>query len=526
MRDLARQIQAQGRGEDSVLMHMTPKEVGGLQALAMAHGGTLTINPTTGLPEAGFLSSILPIVLGVAGSFVGIPPMLTAALVGGGTGLATGSLEKGLMAGLGAFGGTSLGTSLGAGSAGGLGGLFGGGAGAGAPAASIVSSGGAGVVAPGATALGGVAPGATALGGVAPTVVQPVSEEAIKASIGNFQADKLLPNIGQRFIGAANNITNPADMAKLGFGDIGWRGGAAGLGLAMPFLQPEPGKELEEEDKYDPMSEYRPLPPRQVSYPGADYGSREYSYFDPSTYPFAEGGETTLSRDRGMGRGLEQLYNFNRASPAASIDTPAAGGVRGVRGGKGGQSGQSGPGGQSDQNPVRGGKGGKGGKSGAIPTRAEMESLKATGRYSAPLQPYLQGRAQQAEAPNTKLNKGGQVHLKDGSFILDARTVSELGNGSSGAGQERLARIGGQPIKGPGDGVSDSIRANIGGTQDARIARDEVRFGPEAVRRIGGGDRNRGAEQLYRLMDKAQQQRQQVKRGQPNKGLGALLARK
>jgi hypothetical protein len=27
----------------------------------MAHGGSLTINPETGLPEAGFLSAILPI---------------------------------------------------------------------------------------------------------------------------------------------------------------------------------------------------------------------------------------------------------------------------------------------------------------------------------------------------------------------------------------------------------------------------------------------------------------------------------
>ena len=81
MRDLARQIQAQGRGEDSVLMHMTPKEVGGLQALAMAHGGTLTINPTTGLPEAGFLSKILPSLLGVGLSFIpGVGPLLAAGL--------------------------------------------------------------------------------------------------------------------------------------------------------------------------------------------------------------------------------------------------------------------------------------------------------------------------------------------------------------------------------------------------------------------------------------------------------------
>jgi hypothetical protein len=41
-----------GRNGDSMLVHMNPKEVAGLQGLAMAQGGSLTINPDTGLPEA------------------------------------------------------------------------------------------------------------------------------------------------------------------------------------------------------------------------------------------------------------------------------------------------------------------------------------------------------------------------------------------------------------------------------------------------------------------------------------------
>jgi hypothetical protein len=100
---------------------MTPNEVGGLQALAMANGGSLTINPETGLPEAGFLSKILPMVAGAllapmtAGTslaFLASSPMTTALTVGGLTGLATGSLNKGLMAGLGAFGGAGIGQGL------------------------------------------------------------------------------------------------------------------------------------------------------------------------------------------------------------------------------------------------------------------------------------------------------------------------------------------------------------------------------------------------------------------------------
>jgi len=110
-RPIAQGIASLGRGKDTMLVHMTPGEVQGLQKLAMAHGGSLTINPHTGLPEAGFLSAILPMVAGAL-----LAPMtggLSAALlVGGATGLATGSVKKGLMAGMGAFGGAGIGEGL------------------------------------------------------------------------------------------------------------------------------------------------------------------------------------------------------------------------------------------------------------------------------------------------------------------------------------------------------------------------------------------------------------------------------
>jgi hypothetical protein len=123
---LANNMAAQGRGPDSTLVHMSPREVHGLQALAMANGGTLTINPQTGLPEAGFLDSLLPALIGfglntfvpglgtaVGGMFGGLSGAAgTAIAVGGAYGLATGSLEKGLTAGLGAYGGAGLGSSL------------------------------------------------------------------------------------------------------------------------------------------------------------------------------------------------------------------------------------------------------------------------------------------------------------------------------------------------------------------------------------------------------------------------------
>ena len=113
---LATNMASKGRNGDSMLVHMTPGEVHGLQALAMKHGGSLTINPDTGLPEANFLKSLLPMLAGFAlgpAGFGLVSSGLTAgAIVGGVTGLATGSLSKGLMAGLGAYGGFGIGESL------------------------------------------------------------------------------------------------------------------------------------------------------------------------------------------------------------------------------------------------------------------------------------------------------------------------------------------------------------------------------------------------------------------------------
>ena len=123
--------------------------------------------------------------------------------------------------------------------------------------------------------------------------------------------------------------------------------------------------------------------------------------------------------------------------------------------------------------------------------------------------PYM-GLPQEEEE---RFAEGGEVHLADGAFVVDARTVSELGNGSSNAGHEILSRLGGRPIRGPGDGVSDSVPARIGRDQPARVARDEVVFPPEAVRRVGRGSEKRGAERLYSLMERAHKARRGSARG-------------
>jgi hypothetical protein len=116
-------VAKQGRGDDSLLIHMTPDEVRNLQKFAEANGKTLTINPNTGLPEAGMLSdlfkTIAPIALGAflgpAGAAFGggfMSAGMAGLATGGITALATGSLSRGLMAGLGAYGGAGIGESL------------------------------------------------------------------------------------------------------------------------------------------------------------------------------------------------------------------------------------------------------------------------------------------------------------------------------------------------------------------------------------------------------------------------------
>ena len=61
---IAQGLASLGRNGDSVLVHMQPHEVAGLQAIAKANGTSLTTNPHTGMPEAfslgKFFKSLLP----------------------------------------------------------------------------------------------------------------------------------------------------------------------------------------------------------------------------------------------------------------------------------------------------------------------------------------------------------------------------------------------------------------------------------------------------------------------------------
>ena len=105
----AQHLSHQGRGPDDTLVHMSKNELKSLSDLAMAHGGQLTTNPQTGLPEAGMLDKLLPTIIGAGISyFTGIPAAQIGLGIGAFETVRTGSLQKGLMAGLGAYGGAGL----------------------------------------------------------------------------------------------------------------------------------------------------------------------------------------------------------------------------------------------------------------------------------------------------------------------------------------------------------------------------------------------------------------------------------
>jgi hypothetical protein len=69
---------------------------------------------------------------------------------------------------------------------------------------------------------------------------------------------------------------------------------------------------------------------------------------------------------------------------------------------------------------------------------------------------------------------------------------------------------GGRLLRGPGDGVSDSIPASIGNRQPARLADGEFVVPARIVSEIGNGSTEAGARKLYAMMDRVQNARRKT----------------
>lgn len=589
---MAQAVQSRGRGEDTMLVHMTPNEVGGLQQLAMAGGGSLSVNPETGLPEAGFLSNLLPTILGIGLAATGVGAPLAAGLVAGGTTIATGDLGKGLMAGLGAFGGASLAGGLGIGSSIGQGnafgalsdkaGIFGSNMGAGIqPASNVLSAAGAGssqVVDAGLGNFGGPV-NANFADVAARTNLPPLNTGAMLEGTGSVASD--LGRLTATQTGSALQLANPAaeqiaqqaagNVAKPGFlGKFGKEFGAAarqglpggiigkaapymaGYGVLEPLMRPTSSGMPDMEDQEFDVPEYRQRGLRPRLDP--DYPEGEITFFDPTGFEptgrsvyssrgFAEGDEVSASPG-GLGATLAaqlpQYTSMFQTSPGAISGVPFGYGAgqapseqiraqlaaQQTNQPSGPDVGMLQPGTEPDfgfararNNPLAN-LAGLGGIGGLGVGGFNFDGLNLSGFDFSNLANRLSayGEAPQPQPQVFQPQPQPQVFrpqpqpepmpIETGGFVMPARETAEFGNGSTMAGQDILARLGGMPIQGPGDGVSDSIPAMIDGEQPAALANGETYFPPQTVQAMGGAD------QLRRLMEQAQAARQQADRGE------------
>lgn len=594
-------MSAQGRGPDSALVHMSPRELSGLQSLAMAHGGTLTINPETGLPEAGFLDSILPTLLGGAATFFSggtITPFMAALGVGGLTALTSKDLGKGLMAGLGAYGGAGI--------AGGL------------------------------MNFGEAAIGAEAAKGALPSGIDPVGADAGAYEMGQAAAAKTARAGATNFDRLSTGITEGFKNPMGAFSAIG--GGSKLQGAAMlgaPLLsalstQDQTSVPTAEQIKFDPRYANINISRQQRPYQPDTGSSGERRYFgDTYVTQYADGGAVANDGiehfaygggtidptydysgygDRSKNSGMRPIayteapkpdfvaadgktYRYDPVKKSwyvikeaetkkvnAGVETlmgegpgggqdrapgPGPGGGYGIPGAtmSGGISGPT-TGLASGANSLAatlgnmsGGKGILGGISDTLARNIDpnfshegrtgktspigggftlgpdgLTSMQTQGIQAA--NPMSQDPAQaQAEAQAAVNGRpgggdiaqgsigpvGGYSPGTEGSASRDSDTAEGQANGGmighyaqGGLGSLGGYSDGGRLLRGPGDGVSDSIPATVGNRQPARLADGEFVVPARIVSELGNGSTEAGARALYKMMDRIQANRRKT----------------
>jgi hypothetical protein len=114
---------------------------------------------------------------------------------------------------------------------------------------------------------------------------------------------------------------------------------------------------------------------------------------------------------------------------------------------------------------------------------------------------YSNPMMQRPEATNVISPSGDAgVGAYSGEQKFAAGGLSDLGGYSDG----------GRLLKGPGDGVSDSIPAVIGERQPARLADGEFVVPARIVSELGNGSTEAGARKLYAMMDRVQKARRKT----------------
>jgi len=102
---------------------------------------------------------------------------------------------------------------------------------------------------------------------------------------------------------------------------------------------------------------------------------------------------------------------------------------------------------------------------------------------------------------------GGDGGAGDGGDGSSAKRGGLMALAGGGLGTLGGYSDGGRLLKGPGDGVSDSIPASIGDKQPARLADGEFVVPARIVSELGNGSTDAGARKLYAMMDRVQKAR-------------------
>lgn len=402
-------LAAYGRNGDSTLVHMTPGEVAGLQALAKANGTSLTINPHTGLPEAFSLKSLLPTIAGAGLMMVpGMQPLAAGLLVGMGHGLATGFENplQSVTAGLGAYGGAGLGGSLAAA----------GGAQAASPALTSAGDLAASNIEPGLlnamppselTSAGVQSPYfAQAQSNIDPGMLNEMSREQVLSAkvlpstpfAPRPDFDPSLSSMGKGISGIMDTGQAGTDARSAFMSKAGEYGGLSKIGPAAIAPVAASAMEMEQSPITKPISTIRPYEFKRDVTPGAFddlTDSRERRYFSDQftakePYQLAKGGLATFARGGKAKKPdpMERLYDM------VDFRDPQA-----------------------------------------------MQK-KTMGMYQYAAGSTIRGPGD-GMSDDVKANIDGvqEARLSDGEFVIPADVVSGLGNGSTEAGSKQLKEM-------------------------------------------------------------------------------------
>ena len=496
-----------GRNGDSMLVHMSPEEVGGLRQIGNSLGIKMSTNPDTGMPEAfsfgDFFTSFLPTIVGAAvggPAGGGLMSSMTPILAGAGTGALIAAakgddpLMGGITGGLGGYGGSQLGQT------------FGSAFGKGTTASSMGD-----LVNKGITNLNP----AVGQSGIVGTTGQ-LGPDMSFGVAGKQAADlttQTLPNFaaGPNFTPTAP-ISPTAQMAEnlgnvgsgiknlTGFGDMSigdayskftQAGGTAGQ-LAMPV-----GGAL-----------LAGLEPKDLGY------SEDGFMKDPDTGKYrGPQGQLNLSDKYSSGlRLIAEGGAINSYALGGTVSNPSVGG--------GLSDLYNRPEGQALENISNDGYG--------IGRLSQLGGEQA--RYQAQTLGYADGgdvSMNLDKLPSLNVNTGelvSNVTADSGNqrfnrnFGIDDNTIqSRIRNFMpSNTIQSRILNFGSLPIRayekggyldGAGDGMSDSIPATIEGKQPARLADGEFVVPADVVSHLGNGSSKAGSKRLYAMLDKVRQAR-------------------